>query len=157
MALRRSSIRTGLTLIDLLITTLIIGILAAVAAPKLGSTLDNQRATAAAGRVAADLAYARRYARTNSSDESVSFDGSNHRYSLSTAKHLDRPSLGYSIDLSKYPYRSEIVTADFEGTATVTFNSYGIPSSAGQVTVQSGSVQKTIDLAADTGKATIQP
>ncbi len=54
----RRPLHHGFTMMDLVITMLIIGILAAVAAPKFVDSLHRMRAEAAAKRIMVDLSYA---------------------------------------------------------------------------------------------------
>jgi Tfp pilus assembly protein FimT len=138
-----------------MITVLIIGILSAIVVPRFLESVDMFRAEAAATRIAADLRFARRIARSSTSEETITFDTPRHKYAFSSAKDLDHPSQIRTVDLSRTPYRVQLVAADFNGSAQVTFNAYGVPTHGGQVTVQSGSHTRTVVLDDGTGRATI--
>ena len=69
---------------------------------------------------------------------------------------LDRPSQPYDVDVSDAPFEASLFSANFGGTATVTFNGFGAPDDGGQVVVQVGGHQVTVLLNVETGEATIQ-
>jgi len=77
----RSPSRRGLTLIELLLTLAVIGILAAALIPQITSDLP-QRLDAAAQVVAADLDYSRALAVANNSTYQVVFQPAQNRYYL---------------------------------------------------------------------------
>lgn len=66
--------RGGFSLIEVMIVALVLGIAAAVAVPKFGSSMKNHRASLAANQLAADLNYAAAEARATGMDVRVSFD-----------------------------------------------------------------------------------
>ena len=148
--------RRGVSLLDLTITLFILGIIAAAGAPRFVGSLQLARATAAAERVALDLKYAKRHAKIRHAQETVSFDVAGHRYALSTVADLDRKAQAYTVDLSDYPYESALVSVDFAGVPSVTFNALGSPDHAGQVIVKCGGHQKIVTVVADSGEVIVQ-
>ena len=149
--------RAGFTLAEMMITVLIIGIMAAVAAPKYADSLSRFRVEAAAKRVAADLKFARSEAESGSVSRTVQFNTPGlDRYTLVGVQDINHANQGYQIDLSGAPYFSFIVSADFGGDADVIFNGYSIPDSGGTVVVESGGHQATISVDADSGKIKVQ-
>jgi len=62
----------------------------------------------------------------------------------------------YLTSLASGPYQATLASVNFGGMSQVVFSGYGLPSSTGTVVVQAGAVQKTIVVAALTGKATVQ-
>jgi prepilin-type N-terminal cleavage/methylation domain-containing protein len=148
--------RRGFTLLDVVITTMVIGILASAGALKYVDTLRHFNAEAAAKRIATDFEYARWQARTRAAAETVVFDLADHRYTLSSAVDLAHPTEIYTVRLQEHPYEARLVSVDFAG-GTVTFNTYGLPDTGGDIVVASGSHQKTIHLDAGSGRAAIQP
>ncbi|NOZ41158.1 MAG: prepilin-type N-terminal cleavage/methylation domain-containing protein [Planctomycetes bacterium] len=146
--------RSGFTYIELTITMLVMGILGAIAIPTYVSTLANYRANLAASRIVADLHYARSEAQRNSLIRNVVFNTGSNSYTLTGVADTDHSTNNYIVNLVDAPFSATLVSATFGAYATVTFDRYGRPDNTGTVVVQSGSVQKTITLAAD-GTATL--
>jgi prepilin-type N-terminal cleavage/methylation domain-containing protein len=144
------------TLVELVMVLVLVGVLAAVAAPRFARANANYRADLAARRIAADLAFAQRKARASSKQVTVSFAVATHSYQLVNVSDLDRSSQTYIVKLSAEPYGASLLTADFAGAAQVVFDGYGTPSAAGAVTLRAGGVQRTVTLDAVTGRATVQ-
>ena len=151
-----ASRRAGLTLVDMTMTVLIIGILAAVAAPKFVSSLQFQQSRSAADRIAQDLELARQTARHRSASQSVQFNSATSTYTLLGVAALNRRPGDYSIDLSGRPFYATNMTADFGGDAEIIFDGFGQPDSGGDVFIAVGSRQWKISVDAETGRVTIQ-
>jgi prepilin-type N-terminal cleavage/methylation domain-containing protein len=73
--------RRGLTLIEIMLTLVILGVLAAILLPQLTSNLP-ERLQAAAQVVSSDLDYARALAVTNNSKYRITFQPAQNRYTL---------------------------------------------------------------------------
>ena len=148
--------RAGVTILELIIVLMVMAILTAAAAPKFFDSLARYRAEAAAQRIAHDLRLARRQAKSISASQSVVFNSpAAHQYELTGMDDPDRPGQTYVVSVAAEPYMATIVTADFNGDATVIFDGYGQPDSGGSVTVQSGAHQRTVTLDADSGKVDV--
>lgn len=130
--------------------------LAAMIIPRYTTAISNYRADVAANQVAADLNYARTRAAASSTSRIVSFNVSGGTYSISGEKDISHPSLSYITDIKSRPYHASLVTVNFGGSPSITFNGYGIPANSGSVTVQVGSTTRTINLSADSGIASVQ-
>ena len=147
--------RTGFTIVELVISVLIVGILAAVTAPKFFGTLNRMRVEAAAKRIKVDLGYLQQTAISESTTLSMSFTPASNAYSIPTRQNLDRPGLSYAVALDDSPYDAALVSAALGGDSDVQFDRYGKPDSGGTITVASGSYQETVTIDSETGKASI--
>ncbi len=150
--------RAALTVVELVIVVLIIGILAAAAVPSFQRSLSYHRAEAAAQRIQADLMLARKLAMTSGSKQTVSFAVSSDRYALPGLADVDHPSRPYEVRLADSPYTVLLVSAQFgeANDADVEFNGFGVPDSGGKIAIQAGDQQRTIVLDGETGKASVQ-
>jgi prepilin-type N-terminal cleavage/methylation domain-containing protein len=132
------------TLIELVIVLLVVGILAATAAPKYSESLASFRLQAVAHRIAGDIGHARRTAQQNSSMQTISFDVDTNSYTLSGVTSIDRRSQGYQFSLGQTEYSCQLVSANFNGSPVLTFDVYGRPQSAGSIVVQYGGATRNI-------------
>jgi prepilin-type N-terminal cleavage/methylation domain-containing protein len=149
---------SGFTIVEVLVVLLVLGILAAVGAPKFAEALANSRAEAAARRIAADLATAQARAKATSSPQTVVFTlpPTGNHYEIVGMSDPDRPATGYTVRLSDPPYQATLVSVALGGGATLVYNGLGVPDRSGTISVQSGSRARTIAIDQSTGMATIQ-
>lgn len=161
--LRRTQVirlRGGVTLVDLVITVLIVGILAAVAAPRFAAAAAAMRTEAVARRIAADLNYARRTAILTSRETSVNFALSPAGYVMTGVTNPDRPAEAYQVSLSDLDAGASLASASFNGSALVSYNSYGRPIvsgaalTAGSVDVSVLGGSRTVVVDPNSGEAT---
>ncbi len=163
--------RRGFSLIELTITLLIVGILAAVATPQFSAALNDFRLDATAARIVADLRYVREYAIDTSSSVPLKFKvGTTSASScyFSTGSNavpdLRHPSRGFRVDLNNVADGVLLTSASFDGNTTVTFNEYGLPLagspltqiSSGVLVIAAGGSQRTIEIDPSSGKAKVQ-
>ncbi len=145
--------RRAFTLIDLVVTMLIIGILTAVAAPKFASALHRTRVEQAAKRIQIDLRYARQNAISRSSNLIVQFNSATDSYTIPALPDLNRPGRPYSVALQSAPYSATLVSASLGLDSDILFDRFGNPDSGGTITVASGGYLQTVTIDPETGKA----
>jgi prepilin-type N-terminal cleavage/methylation domain-containing protein len=127
MANCRRPVRAGLTLIEVLITIALMGILAALVMPNANPAVRDQL-VAAAQIVATDLAYGRSLAITSNADCAYTFDLNANSYTLTGTTNLptamfDNPgtaSKTHTVELSKLPHLGPTVRLYAWGTGSAT-------------------------------------
>lgn len=146
--------RRGFTLLELTMVMVVVAIVAAVAIPRQATALHSRRASVAAQRIVADLEYARAQAITGSASQSLVFSTDAEQYSLPGVSFLSEGA--YAVELWDAPFHCDLVSVDFGGGLTLTFDGYGLPDNAGFVIVASGSSQRRVDVDGSSGRGTIQ-
>lgn len=144
------------SLLELVLVSAIVVILAAIAVPRYGNASTRHRLDLAARRVAADLRLAQSQAKTSSSSCIVAFSTTTDQYELKNLPAPDGASGNYRVILSNEPYKADLLFASFDGSAQISFNGWGLPSSGGQVIVATGSPQKTVVVDGETGQISIE-
>lgn len=153
---RSASLRSkaGLTLLDVVIATLIVGILAAIAAPRFAGSISRLKAEAAAQRVQMDLELIRERSLSDSASYTVVFTPASNSYAIAGFPHPDHPNSDYSVQLSESPYEATIYAVSLGGGSSITFDRFGVPDTGGTITVESGGHQVELSVDAETGRAT---
>ena len=144
----------GFSLVDVVVTALIVSLMAGIGVPRLLRTMAEYRAESAANRIASDLALARKFARSTGSNETVTFDSNNHQYSFSKVANPNIPGTVYSVPLSDSPYNCSVEDISFGGDTFAQFDSYGFPKNGGTVTVRCGRARWLVKLDAASGRVT---
>ncbi len=139
---RRRSIptRSGLSLLDLVLAVLILGILAAVAAPRATRTWSRLKVDSAAQRLTAKLNAARRLASTRNKPLRLTFTATPPGYEL---RELATNTL-----VTAYASASDVtgatLTANFNSLTRVDLNVFGQPASSGSLQLTAGNYTRTI-------------
>ena len=151
--------RPAFSLVELVLVLAIMGVLAAVAAPKYASSLANYRVKLAAHRIASDVALTQAAAKAASASRAITFDTTNHRYSVAGLPALDGRSGGYTVALSAQPYGVSINTLTLTKVAAngaLTFDGFGVPDGGATVVVSYGGASRTVLVDAVTGAVTVK-
>ena len=151
---------TGHSLIEISCVVSVLGIVAAIAAPRYANSLAHYRVDAAANRVAADLALIRTTAKYTSSSLTVNFNTTTGSYSAAGMKSpMGGSSPNYTVSLTAEPYLLSAITSAGFGSTTLTtsltFDRYSTPSAGGAVVVGAGGYYKTITVDPNTGLTSI--
>jgi type II secretory pathway pseudopilin PulG len=141
--------------VELVLVVAIVGILAAIAAPRFAGAGERYKALVAADRVMRDVAHARARAIASGAVVSMDFTPATVSYTINGMRDPDAPAKSYVVDLTATPYRCTALAADFGGSTTLKFNGYGVPASGGSVTVTVGSYKCVVTVAAGTGVGTV--
>lgn len=147
--------RAGITLLELTIVVLLLGILAAIAGPRFASSIGRHRANSAARRIAADLELVRNAARVTSSAQSVTFDKSANCYSCTGVTDPDHPSNSYTVNLSSTLYPARLTTVSIAGSNTLRFDGYGTPDRSATITVSSGTASRSVVVNSSSGAISV--
>ncbi len=134
----------------------IMGVFAALAAPRYGLASARYRADLTAQRIVADLRWAQACAKAASAPRTVSFSTAAKQYQLLGVPSPDGVAGDYTISLSAEPYRAELVSVSFVTGPQIVFDGWGVPDGGGTVKIAAGAQQRTVAVAAGTGKATVQ-
>ncbi len=166
--------RRGFSLLEVVLVTAIIAVMAAIAVPRFGRASGRYRIDLAARRIAADLAYLQSTARRGSCLKRAVFDSSANQYMLASIADMDRPSQDYTVNLSDSKYGTDLVSATFQNssgyvsTTALSFDMWGRPQcgnppgnpmaplASGSIVVQVGAETRTITVDPVTGRASIQ-
>jgi prepilin-type N-terminal cleavage/methylation domain-containing protein len=140
----------GMTLIEVIVVMIIIGIVAAIVLPKIdfGGTSSRASVDGAANMIASDIRYAQEFAMANRVSKSISFSTAPpaNKYTFSPVSTGMDPS-------------GQLSGATIGTTIQFTFNSLGEPTTSSPgvwaVTVSSGGVTRTITVLQYTGKVNV--
>jgi len=134
----------GMSLIEVILVTLVIAILAAVIIPRVGfDTAPRASVEGAAHMVASDIRYTQECAMSTRTSKTITFSAGGNSYSFAPSNNLD-PS-------GRLP--AGVTTS----ALTLTFNSLGEPiaGGGGSLTVSGSGGSKTISISNYTGKVSI--
>ncbi len=148
--------RAAFTVAELVFVLVIISIIAALAVPRYANAVARYRAELSAARIAADLTFARRYAKFNSTDLKIGFDAAADSYELSGVPDPDDGSPDYVVQLSEEPYGADLVSADVGTDGFLWFNGFGLPDGAATIRVQVGTYGSQVTVDAATGRVTVE-
>lgn len=132
-----------MTLAELLIVLAIMGVFAALAAPRYAASAQRRRFQSAALRIQSDIALARESARATSSPRTLRFSTADNSYQLLGSNALNGGRAG-SVQLDEPPYQATLSHADFGGAPDLTFDGYGRIVEGGEVRLRIGAMQARI-------------
>ncbi len=161
----------GFTLVETVVMLLILGILAVVAIPNLGN-MAGTRASVTARKLQSDIAYAQSLAMTRNLPHRVYFNtfpapasgyavvndaNGNGTWGEAVEFARDPANSGgnLSVTLNVGNYVGVTISGGSLAGAFVGFNTLGVPTVGGTVTVSGGGVVQTVTVLAQTGKVTI--
>jgi MSHA pilin protein MshC len=140
----------GMTLIEIILVMVIVGILAATLIPRFDFTISTKASVdGAAYMIASDIRYAQEFAMANRVSKTVTFTNGSSVYTFGP--------VSTGMDPSGQLPSGVTITGTSPSPCIVTFNSLGEPITGGNgsVTVSSGGQSKTITVRNYTGKVNI--
>ena len=152
---RRLCIRPGLTLLDVTLATLIIGILSAVVVPRFSDFTVQQRLQSAVQKFQADLQFARRHAMATTSDVVFQVDITTDTYTFRGVPHPAHPNKHYHATLSQAPWHVRVHGINFDGTIGLEMNGAGIPAQPGKIEFVSGAYSAVCTIQSD-GRVSVE-
>lgn len=152
--------RRGVSLIDLTLACLILGIVAAVSAPRFTNAILYYQVDAAARRVEADINYVQATARLTNRTCSLTFATNSVSYTTTGVPHLDNSGRDYAVNLTTLGY-PVTWTVNLNGGRAVTYSPNGVPQAgsplvaltSGVITVSAGAHTRTVTIDPVTGRA----
>ena len=150
-----SRYRSGVSLLDLTVTIMIIAVVTGVAVPRFSRVTQAYSADAAAQRVASDIERARRRARTTGTPETIAFDADGDRYTFSSVQSLESSAIACTVELGQSPYSADLVKAAFGTESSLTFNGFGVPASSGAMVISVGDETREVSIDAASGLVSV--
>jgi prepilin-type N-terminal cleavage/methylation domain-containing protein len=166
--MRARAIRSGYTLVELILVIMLLGIAAAVVAPSIGST-DVLRVQSAVRSLVADLTFAQSDALARQQGRAVVFDVPGNSYAIlevhnATLSPATDTILTRSLRSVDKHGDSHIVSAQFDNSSVLVFDSLGgpvqspgstNPGNGGTVVISGSGGTFTLTVEAYTGRITV--
>jgi type II secretory pathway pseudopilin PulG len=130
-------------MLELVIVMVVVGVVAAVAAPRMASARARYRALGAASQVASDITRARELAMASSAGVEVRFRADSSRYAVVALQ--PGGAGGYQSDLASPPWQAWVHSANFGGLQTLTISGAGVVTS-GLIVVRTEKLASTISV-----------
>ena len=146
----------GFTLIELLLVMALVGVIAAIATPRYAGAISRFNADTTARRVCRDLTLARSTAFGAGTPQSVIFDTGANQYTVGGLSHPDHPGTAYVVRLDEMSSPAQLVSVDFAGSGTCSFDTFGLPTTGGTIVLKVGSTLRTIVVDGATGRVGVQ-
>jgi type II secretory pathway pseudopilin PulG len=155
-----------MSMIELTIVILIVGITAAIAAPRLADTVRATKLRAASNQLAAHIDYVRSVALNEARTTTLVFDNSLDTYGCDDILLPDRPGERFYVPIREVHDPSFDLTADFDSQDELSFDFEGVPVVAppavpprpmvsGRVVLGYGKEQFQVVIDAGTGRTTV--
>ncbi len=145
----------GFSAVELMVVVLIMGLTMALALPNLAQYNTNRALDQAVDEVESTLRRARSIAVTRAANVRVTLNPLARTISVDRDDDQDG-TYDAQIILKNYSDRVDVTNVDFNGGATVVFDSRGIPSASGSVRLSvHGADPKELRLAAGSGAVTV--
>ena len=122
--------RTGISLFEVTIVMLVLGILAAVAAPRFSDSFQHSKLVAAANQIAGHIDYIRRVAVNEGTTTHLYSDSTTDRY-WSDVSVPHRPGQLIDVEIKTVHHTAFELVGDFNGQSSLSFDFEGVPHADG--------------------------
>lgn len=153
--------RRAFSMIELVIVILIIGLTAAIAAPRMADSVSAARLHAAANQLAAHIDYVRNVAVNEARTTTIVCDNVLHSYGSSDVDFPEKRGELLQVFIQQTHDPELTLTADFDTKTSLTFDFEGVPHVggtplvSGQITLAFESERFRINIAPGTGLTTV--
>ncbi|MBL9120343.1 MAG: prepilin-type N-terminal cleavage/methylation domain-containing protein [Phycisphaerae bacterium] len=137
--------RRGATLLELIITIAVIGIIAAIAAPRFARAQDGASLDAAARRLVAELGAIRQRAMISRTAAVVTLSVDGGKVRVGGIDTTGLSCAGGGFDLGVSPYGAAVVKTNFAGEM-FTIDAYGALAAEGTIAIARGDATRTITI-----------
>lgn len=157
-----SRFRGGITLVEIVIVVLVIGIMASMAVPRYSRQIQHRQVMSAAMLIISDLEQTRQRAISTSTTRSVTFDASAHAYSLTSESRYARGNNTATVQLNETPWSTQIrsISAGMSSASvrqlTVSFNGTGTLNENARIVLVSGNMLATVHMDKASGRIVIE-
>ncbi len=143
---------------ELVVVMSIVGVMMAVAGPRVGNYVERDRVRTLNRRLTVDLSMARSEAIRLKTPVTITFDPTGNFYEITGMSDVRTPDGvqgTYRVDLvGKSGYEAKLDSADFGGTPVLTFDEFGRADANGTIVIKSGETQSTLTM--DKGKSAVR-
>ncbi|MBL0869969.1 MAG: prepilin-type N-terminal cleavage/methylation domain-containing protein [Phycisphaerales bacterium] len=148
-------LRRAFTLLELCIVVAVMGVLAAVAVPRISQAADRYRAQSALARLDSDLQRAMATARAQGKTIVFALDAETSTYRFTGLSNPHTGESNTTINLGVQPFRTPVVGSVLPLSGSVSFLPTGLPDESFAVTIVSGTTIRTLSFDARTAISTL--
>lgn len=143
--------RHAFTLIELVVTLVIVGIVAAIAVPRMASAQVSNRLDAVAARLDSEFVGAGELARARGESLTIQISASTDTLRVYKGAGASRSTLLKTVDFSAAPYQADITATNIaDGSGYLTVDAFGIYEAGAKVVYNIGGVSRSITVTGPT-------